>query len=98
MEIFAFFPTVYVVGVVGAAADMVRGHEDAVEVGVGADDGILVVVLREDTCAELVVEVLADDSLDDAQGVVGALVEVVPDLLEDVVGHVVGGIAGDDVC
>lgn len=77
---------------------MVRGHEDAVEVGVGADDGVLVVVLREGPCAELVVKILSDDSLDDAQGVVGALVEVVPDLLEDVVSHVVGGIAGDDVC
>jgi len=40
----------------------------------------------------------AGPRLDDAQGVIGALVQVVPDLLEDVLRHVVGRVRGYHVC
>ena len=48
--------------------------------------------------AVLFVKVGFDDGLDDAEGMIGSLVEVVPDLLEDVVGDVVVRVRGDDVC
>ena len=48
--------------------------------------------------AILFVKVGFDDGLDDAEGMIGSLVEVVPDLLEDVVGDVVVRVRGDDVC
>eukprot|EP00982_Pelagococcus_subviridis_P000872 7050-Pelagococcus_subviridis.AAC.8 len=89
---------VHVVRVVRAARHVVGGHEHGVEVRVRGDDGVHVVERRELAFAELLVEVVADDSLDDAEGMVRALVERVPHLLEDVVRHVVVRVARDDVC